>query len=207
MRKIFFKGNRISIVKDSEDSNSLLVDIESKEQLHSFLKAWLKDSKKKDVALFGYDRKRLKSDFKKFFFYIEAAGGVVFNQNNQVLFIYRSGIWDLPKGKIDKNEAVKHCALREVEEETGVGGLQIKERLKPSYHVYWHNDNWYLKKTYWFFMETSSNNDLVPQVEEEITEARWMNLNECQEALNKSYRSLHESIGNEICQYFEKHKK
>jgi 8-oxo-dGTP pyrophosphatase MutT (NUDIX family) len=148
----------------------------------------------------------METDFKEMFFYLEAAGGVVLNRHNQVLFIYRSGIWDLPKGKIDGGEGIENCALREVEEETGVKGLHISESLKSSYHIYPHKKKWYLKKTYWFFMETSFDDDLKPQLEEEITEARWMNLDECRQALKETYRSLRESIGDEICLHLVKAK-
>jgi 8-oxo-dGTP pyrophosphatase MutT (NUDIX family) len=205
MVEIFFENSKISFKKQSTDAGNSVVELNNKKSLHGFLADWLQLEVRRDVILYGYDRKQMKIDFKAFFFYLEAAGGVVFNKNKEVLFIYRSGIWDLPKGKMDKNEDVEHCALREVEEETGVRELRITEKLKPSFHIYWHKDKWYLKKTHWFFMRTDSDHELVPQVEEEITQARWMNQDECRTALSKTFRSLRDSIGDEICACLVKH--
>lgn len=203
MDKVFVK-NRAILFSEAAFKSGQKLKIENKKQLQKEVIRWLSVENQEDILLSGYGEKQMKADFIKAFYYLEAAGGVVFNSQKQVLFIYRSGIWDLPKGKIDKGESVKECALREVEEETGVQGLKITEDLKSSYHIYWHKNKWYLKRTYWFFMETSSDVKLKPQIEEEITEARWMNEDECQVALNKTFRSLRESIGHEILAKFDK---
>ncbi len=203
MERVFYKWGAVTFSRN-EVPGSHEVRVENKDQLHRFIDTWLKQGGREDIVLSGYDEARLKTDFQAFFYFLEAAGGVVFNKKDQVLFIYRAGIWDLPKGKLDKNEEIAHCALREVEEETGVGQLRITENLKASFHIYWHKDQWYLKKTHWFFMETDSDQALVPQLEEEITEARWMDLKECRDALDKTFRSLRDSIGREICDHFKK---
>ena len=39
--------------------------------------------------------------FKSSFKYIIAAGGVVYNSNDEILVIFRNGKWDLPKGKLE----------------------------------------------------------------------------------------------------------
>ena len=54
--------------------------------------------------------------FKAEFELILAAGGLV-KKRQDYLFIYRNGKWDLPKGKLENNEDLAECALREVEEE------------------------------------------------------------------------------------------
>ena len=54
-------------------------------------------------------------DFKKI-----TAGGLILNQYNEVLFIFRKNLWDLPKGKVEFYETLEKAALREVIEETGV---------------------------------------------------------------------------------------
>lgn len=205
MDKVFLKEHAISFSADGY-AGKLKLKVKNKKQLQEEVANWLADDNREDVLLYGYDQKQIKADFIKLFFYLKAAGGVVFNSRKQALFIYRSGIWDLPKGKIDKDESVRDCALREVEEETGVKELSIVEDLKSSYHIYWHKKEWYLKRTYWFFMETSSTEALKPQLEEEITEAQWMNYEECREALKKTFRSLRESIGDEICSRFDEMK-
>ncbi len=121
---------------------------------------------------------------------IKAAGGVVYNHNNQLLMILRNGKWDLPKGKIEKGESIKACAMREVEEESGVRGLQITQRLIDTYHTYQLNGEKILKHTYWFKMKTNFNGILNPQTEEAITQVCWVNEDEIINKLNNSFKNL-----------------
>lgn len=106
---------------------------------------------------------------------IEAAGGLVFNDKGDVLLIKRLGKWDLPKGKIDAGEGREEAALREVMEECSIDGLSIIAKLPNTYHVYKMHNFSFLKITYWYTMQTSSDKALIPQVEEHITEAKWFN--------------------------------
>ena len=106
---------------------------------------------------------------------IKAAGGVVYNDNGQLLMIFRNGKWDLPKGKLEENEGIKECAIREVEEESGVRGLYITQKLIDTYHTYELNGRKILKKTCWFEMRSSFNGILKPQIKEGITTACWVN--------------------------------
>lgn len=104
---------------------------------------------------------------------IEAAGGVVFNDEEEVLLIKRLGKWDLPKGKIDAGEGREEAAIREVMEECSINDLSIVASLPCTYHVYkMHNFN-FLKITYWYTMHAASGQTLKPQVEEHITEVKW----------------------------------
>lgn len=203
MDVVFLKDWSVSFSGD-DFKGSRKIEVDNKKQLYEAVNRWRSADDKEDVLLYGYDKEKMKHDFRQSFYYLEAAGGVVFNTHNQVLFIYRSGLWDLPKGKVDEGEGIEECALREVEEETGVEGLSIIEPLKASYHIYFSRQKWHLKKTYWFYMETSYAEALKPQVEEEITEARWMNQKECREALRVTFRSIRESIGREVWSHFDK---
>lgn len=113
-------------------------------------------------------------DFYTHFVPIEAAGGVVFNQLKELLLIKRMGKWDLPKGKIDAGESIEEAALREVEEECGIAQLKVIKPLPSTYHTYKMHNHRFLKITWWFQMSTTDNRPLVPQTEEQITEAIWM---------------------------------
>ena len=104
-----------------------------------------------------------------------AGGGKVFNANNDILFIYRNGKWDLPKGKAEKKETIEKTALREVEEETGVNNLSITKFLMKTYHVFRRNDTYKLKVTYWFEMRTDYIGPLIAQEDEGITKVKWKN--------------------------------
>lgn len=127
---------------------------------------------------------------------IIAAGGVVQNAEQQILFIYRRKTWDLPKGKLDKGETIEACALREVEEETGVHPLTIKQFIGKTYHQYF--DKWVgeevLKETHWYFMQTPFNQKLVPQTEEDIEEICWVDTNKLPVYLQNTFPSIKQVI-------------
>ena len=108
---------------------------------------------------------------------IEAAGGLVKNDDGHYLFIYRHEKWDLPKGKIEKNEKVKVAAVREVEEECGITVSKLGDKICKTYHVYTSKGDVVLKKTHWFAMKYKGNEKLKPQLEEGITDVRWFKPN------------------------------
>ncbi len=105
-------------------------------------------------------------------YYIEAAGGLIKKENN-FLFIYRLGKWDLPKGKLEKGETIEEAAIRECEEECGIKKLNIENKLCSTYHVYKYKGKYALKQTYWYYMTTDYDKQLTPQSEENIEEVRW----------------------------------
>ena len=121
---------------------------------------------------------------------IEAAGGLVYNNENQLLMIFRNRKWDLPKGKLEEGENIKECAIREVEEECGISGLSISKPLQDTYHVYKLNEKKILKRTYWFEMKSSFSGDLVPQTEEGITKVCWVNEVDIAEKLENSFGNI-----------------
>ena len=125
---------------------------------------------------------------------IEAAGGVVYNKENQLLMIFRNNKWDLPKGKFEMNENVKECAIREVQEECGVSGLSIVNALQDTYHTYEVNEKKILKRTSWFTMYTDFKGSFVPQTEEGITEVVWVDNEQIAEKLNNSFGNIKELL-------------
>jgi 8-oxo-dGTP pyrophosphatase MutT (NUDIX family) len=120
------------------------------------------------------DLQALRKAFWKKFILVRAGGGLVENENKQALFIFRRGKWDLPKGKLDKGETIEACALREVKEETGIASVQLQEFLLNTYHVYDENGKHILKESSWYRMKAGSHQTLAPQLEEQITELRWV---------------------------------
>lgn len=128
--------------------------------------------------------------FKKNFKIIEAAGGLVKNLSNELLFIFRNGVWDLPKGKIERNESGSDAALREVEEECGIAGLQLESFFDKTYHIYEYNNQLIFKITHWFTMTSNSNTKLIPQLEEGITEVAFLDTDTQQKILQNLYPNL-----------------
>ena len=125
---------------------------------------------------------------------IEAAGGMVFNPKGELLMMLRRGQWDMPKGKLDEGETVEACALREVEEETGISNLRLNGKLQTTYHTYSFQGKTVLKPSHWFRMECTGTEDLVPQTEEDITELRWVNKVEAAALANEAFPSIREMI-------------
>ncbi len=120
----------------------------------------------------------------------KAGGGLVYNKNGDVLFIFRNGKWDLPKGGIEKGEEIIETALREVEEETGVTNLVIKRKLQKTYHIFKRNGRYKLKVTHWFEMQTDFEGTLVAQANEGIEKAVWLNPTQVKEALKNSFENI-----------------
>tara|TARA_B110000259_G_scaffold47625_1_gene55497 strand:- start:1487 stop:2083 length:597 start_codon:yes stop_codon:yes gene_type:complete len=133
----------------------------------------LRNKNTKAVYLYHPKEEKLEKHFLKHFPVVEAAGGLVEHTDGRYLFIYRNDKWDLPKGKIEKNEVIIDAAIREVTEETGVGDLMVTKPLNTTYHVFNSKGKFKLKKTYWFLMKSNYNAPLVPQEEENIQAAVW----------------------------------
>ena len=120
----------------------------------------------------------------------KAGGGLVYNKNGEVLFIFRNGKWDLPKGGIEKGELLENTAMREVEEETGVSGLSISQKLQKTYHVFRRNGKYKLKITHWYEMQSDFEGTLKGQIEEGIEKVAWLNPEQVKEALKNSYENI-----------------
>jgi mutator protein MutT len=126
---------------------------------------------------------------------IEAAGGVVFNDDNELLLINRFDRWDLPKGKFEIGETPEICAIREVEEECGITNISIIKPLQKTYHCFEHHGEKTIKITYWFKMKSSVNNEkLIPQTEEGITDVKWFAKPELNFAMQSAYLSIHNVV-------------
>jgi 8-oxo-dGTP pyrophosphatase MutT (NUDIX family) len=132
----------------------------------------------------------LKKAFWKKFTIIQAAGGLVSNKNDEILMIFRRGKWDLPKGKLDKGETLEQCAVREVEEETGLRNIALQKALLTTYHTYHESGKFILKESHWYTMTISDKQPLVPQAEEDIAEARWVKKTQLPELMNNTFPSI-----------------
>ena len=125
-----------------------------------------------------------------------AGGGLVFNEKGELLMIFRRGKWDLPKGNLDNGETIEHCAIREVKEETGLINVIIGEFIDVSFHDYFDTylDEEVIKETHWFAMKAIGGQKLIPQLEEDITEIKWVSDLELKKCLLDSYDNVVEII-------------
>lgn len=130
-----------------------------------------------------------KAVFKKFEL-IKAGGGLVLNEKKEVLMMFRRGYWDLPKGKMDDGESIETCAVREVQEETGLKTLARIKPLTLTYHTYEQGTHHILKESHWFLMEAQSTETIIPQTEEDITEIKWVPQNDLPQYESTAYPSI-----------------
>ncbi|MBC7949456.1 MAG: NUDIX domain-containing protein [Chitinophagaceae bacterium] len=130
-----------------------------------------------------------KALFKKFTL-IKAGGGLVQNEDGDVLLIFRRGKWDLPKGKLDKGEKLEDCAVREVQEETGLHDVELKSPLLITWHTYHEGSRHILKESHWYTMKASSKEKLIPQTEEDIVEIKWVKKNGLKPYLDNAFPSV-----------------
>ncbi len=128
--------------------------------------------------------------FSKQYQVIKAAGGVVVDADGRVLLIFRRGKWDLPKGKLEKNEPIELCAEREVKEETGLEELQLRKPLITTYHTYTEKGKSILKETYWFRFDATGKQNLTPQVEEDILKVEWVSKENLPDYTDNTYELI-----------------
>tara|TARA_B100000131_G_scaffold222786_1_gene214355 strand:+ start:993 stop:1679 length:687 start_codon:yes stop_codon:yes gene_type:complete len=170
---------RVLIYDALPDSIDALLKIMTEKKLKKTYSVTFTLKNKKEVI------KYLKEKFKV----IKAAGGIVQNNENKILFIYRLGKWDLPKGKKDKGEKIKDCAVREVEEETNTKVKIIKKNC-TTWHTYTRYKKFILKKTVWYKMKCIDDSKMKGQKKEKIEKVRWMENKIINEILINSYKSL-----------------
>ncbi|MGV6831203.1 MAG: NUDIX hydrolase [bacterium] len=143
-----------------------------------------------EVRFIGKNEDKLLKKFLKKLPVVTAGGGKVYNQDGKVLFIYRNDKWDLPKGRIEKGEAIEEGAKREVTEETGVKDLKIQKPLEKTYHIFKRNNRYRIKVTHWYKMTSAYDGELIPQTKEGITKVKWLNEKKITKALKNSYANI-----------------
>lgn len=106
-----------------------------------------------------------------------SAGGVVvrrFDGTPHLLLILDPyGKWGLPKGHLEPGEAAPDAALREVREETGLSPLRLGPRV-GTIDWYFRDGGRVVHKFCDFYLMTSPSGEAEPEVEEGITEVRWV---------------------------------
>ena len=187
MYKVFI--NKLSIILTSKNKslsqeNSFLL---SSITLNEIL---IKVRKHKKIFLYHPKKSELLKVFKSKIKVIFASGGIVKNDNNQILFIYRRGKWDLPKGKAEKGESIRETAVREVIEETGIDKLKIDKYFSNTFHIVRNNKKYFLKETSWFLMSSNFKGKLKPQLNEGIKSVKWKTFDDAKKIKKKTYGNI-----------------
>ncbi|MDD5580841.1 MAG: NUDIX hydrolase [Methylobacter sp.] len=103
-------------------------------------------------------------------------GGIVFNNQDQVLIIRRNqppamGLWSIPGGKLEAGEALADACKREIKEETGLDTeikniIAVVERRIEGFH--------YVIIDYLALLVDQEYS--VPIAQSDVIEAKWVNL-------------------------------
>lgn len=218
MKIEIFCNERLILLSDTRPSKQDDTELNQQFAGKKALREWLNEFERKssDTVLTIWSEEsfdQLKDTFFGLYEKVEAAGGIVFNEHEEMLFIHRNGKWDLPKGKIngkDRRKAEKKraeqpgksgkndpgeqvariAALREVKEETGLKTLKIISGLPSTYHIYYVGERRIIKHTRWFRMLGSTGDSLKPQIDEGIIIARWIPSNSLGCVFMHTYESL-----------------
>ena len=187
MYKVFI--NKFSIILTSK--NKYLNQENSFLMLSMTLDEILKKARKhKKIFLFHPKKSDLLKVFKSKIKVIFASGGIVSNENSQILFIYRRGKWDLPKGKAEKGETIRETAIREFVEETGIEKLKIDKYFSNTFHIIRNNKKYFLKETSWFLMSSNYKGKLKPQIKEGIKSVKWKTFDDAEKIKKKTYTNI-----------------
>jgi len=203
MYRIFHGKHRILLSTDKDlidrSKQDFVIKKPTEEQIKEVLRVSKSSTKALKILFIGNPDKLLKKVFFGFK-YVVASGGIVSNKDGEIMLMKRLGKWDLPKGKIKKREDLQVCALREIEEETGAKKLSIIEPFSETYHTYYRNEKWKIKHTYWYLVFCKYDGPLVPQLEEDIEEVKWISTDD----LNLSEMDTYPAIKRLLKAYLKK---
>jgi 8-oxo-dGTP pyrophosphatase MutT (NUDIX family) len=196
MYKVFVNDKPLFLTNEiSKETNFQLFLLESVDIKQLIIKIF--QNKVQKAYLYHPDEKEIMKTLKSKIPVSKAGGGLVYNKKGEVLFIFRGGKWDLPKGGTEKGEDIEETAMREVEEETGVNKLKITKKLQKTYHVFKRNGTYRLKITHWFEMHSDFEGIPLGQIEEGIEKAVWLHPREMPEVLKNSYENIKLLFGQE----------
>ena len=187
MYKVFFNESELTFSNQSNpEAKNILFHHETQfdEAFHL-----LSSNSSKFVNIFSDDIDAVWASFLNYFKHIKAAGGIVRNPQDDILFIFRLGKWDLPKGKMEEGESKEESAIREIEEECSITNLQLKRFLMPTFHIYYLRE-YVIKETYWFEVFYDGVELPLPQTEEGIESVEWKKECEIPQLLENSYPNI-----------------
>jgi len=196
MHKIYFEKRSIVICTPDDqamaDPNAVTFHLGESFDIHALINMFEVSDSLQRVYIPAEDTEDAYRRICAEFVEVTAGGGLVSNRRGDYLLISRMGLWDLPKGHLEPGEDIRECSLREVQEETGVQELQLRDLICVTDHCYRRNGMWHLKHTWWYDMLYTNPTDLTPQREEDIAKAAWVAKSSLPPFLTNTYPSIQE---------------
>ncbi|MFM7311139.1 MAG: NUDIX hydrolase [Flavobacteriales bacterium] len=191
--KLYFSGRQVEFIPEYAEchpADALHMVLPSTGKLDTMLLESAVNSGARKISFRCADVMASWAAFVDQFHFVAAAGGCVVNPKGDILFIHRLERWDLPKGKVEPGEDIVVAAVREVEEECSIHGLDVLGHLIDTWHTYVQDGAQMIKRTSWFEMTYVGNETPKPQQEEGITAVRWASRNEWSDLVRHSFPSV-----------------
>jgi 8-oxo-dGTP pyrophosphatase MutT (NUDIX family) len=210
MVKIYIRNKPLYVVseitKDREDyihrPETIFIDELNPPAIKTMLQQLEKDEYYQGVFLHENVDAVLEG-FKHHLTLIQAAGGLVYTKDHEVLLIFRRGKWDMPKGKLDEGEELEACAIREINEETGLKSLKLTKSLQVTYHTYFEREKHILKESHWYLVECNRKTELTPQTEEDIEKCEWVPISNVEAYTGNMHASIVDVLNTAKQGYFK----
>ncbi len=152
------------------------------------------------------------------YLYRSGVGIILLNDKKQIFVGKRidnnSDAWQMPQGGIDDNEEEDTAMLRELKEETGISGENVRLIAKSEGYFY-YNLPYKLQKKFWggkflgqkqrwYLLEFLSDESAINinTQDPEFSEWKWVNRNEVILRIVGFKRKLYEDVLKEFSQYF-----
>ena len=192
MYKVYIENNAVTFASPGEPNLPTTVFSVAEDERLSETKLLQKLQFTKNIAIISENIDRTFEDFRASMPFIEAGGGLVTDAGGRVLMIFRNGRWDLPKGKLEPDERIEECAVREVGEECALPLEELRRNdfICHTFHAYRIGGEWVLKRTSWFRMDYTGTQVPSPQTAEGITQAEWIGEKRIAELLEGTYGTI-----------------
>ncbi|MBS0011534.1 MAG: NUDIX domain-containing protein [Bacteroidales bacterium] len=173
------------------------------DELYTIISDFLLNDEIYSINIYSYKIDSLWKAFRDYFETHIAAGGLLINDKDELLFIKRYDKWDIAKGHLSEKESLVECARREVQEETGLSAGSMLTVLRPSWHIYQIGEAWILKETHWYIFNFSGEGKALPQQSENISEVRWFSRDELRFVHDNTWPSISDVVHEAVFKLFD----
>ncbi|MEO9209756.1 MAG: NUDIX hydrolase [Ginsengibacter sp.] len=191
---VFLCDSLTSNMQELKENPSTLFSEDISQNGLNILLQKIKENSYTQAILLHENLEKLKSAFFGQYKITQAGGGLVKNKKGDILLIFRRGKWDLPKGKLEEGETMEECAVREVQEETGLHQIELGKKLQITFHTYLDRKKAIIKESHWYAMKALGDEKLVPQAEEQITEIKWVPKEELKDYESNTFGAIIEVL-------------